>query len=212
MQEASIFAYFPTLSETQRKQIYALEPIYREWNAAINVISRKDMDNFYEHHVLHSLAIAKFIQFKSGSSVLDIGTGGGFPGIPLAIMFPEVKFHLIDSIGKKIHVVSQVVDLLGLSNVSFEQIRAEQHKTRYDFVVTRAVAPVSDLVKWSRDKFKSAHVHGRPNGLIMLKGGNIDEEAKDFGSRLDKVAISDYFKEDYFKEKYVAYIASGKRM
>lgn len=171
-----IFEHFPDLTAQQKEQIEQLEPLYQEWNAQINVISRKDMDRFYERHVLHSLGIAKVIDFKPGTKVLDIGTGGGFPGIPLAILFPETNFHLVDSVGKKIKVVKAVTESLALKNVRSEHARAEQLKQQYDFIVSRAVTALPKFLPWTRGKIKKKEINDLPNGLIYLKGGDFHEE------------------------------------
>ncbi len=172
--------YFPNLNEKQLQLFGQLESLYAEWNAQINVISRKDFPEFYERHVLHSLAVAKFIRFTPGTKILDVGTGGGFPGIPLAIYFPEVKFHLVDSIGKKIKVVNDVYQSLGLKNVSAEQIRAEQIKDKYDFVVSRAVTQLPEFVPWVRNNISQKNSNALPNGIIYLKGGDITSRIQTF--------------------------------
>ena len=194
--------YFPELTARQREQFGALENLYREWNEKINVISRKDMDEFYIHHVLHSLAIAKFITFKSGSKILDVGTGGGFPGIPLAIFFPEVKFHLVDSIGKKIKVVNEISTTLGLKNVLGEQCRMEELEGEYDYIVSRAVAPVGQLLKWTDHLIEKGEGHG----WILLKGGDLADEIKEGGKPAKITDISSYFSEDFFLTKRIVYI------
>ena len=171
-----ITRYFPHLSDQQKEQFAALYDLYTDWNSKINVISRKDITNLYEHHVLHSLGIARFISFKDGSQVMDLGTGGGFPGIPLAILFPEVKFHLVDSIGKKIKVASEIANAIGLKNVTFRHCRAEEEKAKFDFVVSRAVMPLSDLLKIIRKNISSTQMNAIPNGLICLKGGELAKE------------------------------------
>lgn len=202
-----ILKYFPHLSEQQKKQFARLKPLYEDWNSKINVISRKDMDNFYEHHVLHSLAIACEVAFKDGSKVLDLGTGGGFPGIPLAIMFPNVKFKLIDRTGKKIRVVDEVAAAIGLKNVVAEQLPGEEEKGLYDFVVSRAVMPLPDLMKIVRKNISKKDQHNAlPNGLICLKGGNIEEETKPFKNIVTVEEIYDKFKENWFKEKHIIYL------
>ena len=201
-----ILKYFPNLTERQREQFAALLPLYEEWNAQINVISRKDMDFFYEHHVLHSLAIAKVIQFKSMCEVLDVGTGGGFPGVPLAILFPEARFTLIDSIGKKIKVVNNVVERLELSNTKALQIRAEQLDGEYDFVVSRAVTTLGEFVPWVKRKISKAQYHKIPNGILYLKGGDLTNELFTFRHKVQIWDISDFFTEEYFDTKKVIYL------
>ncbi len=202
--------YFPDLTDEQRQRFAALDGLYRDWNAKVNLISRKDIDNLYEHHVLHSLAIAKLIRFKPGAEILDVGTGGGFPGIPLAILMPDVNFHLIDGTLKKIKVVQDVIEQLKLQNAKAQQVRAEELKgLRYDFIVTRAVAELDQLRLWTAQRLlKTKESHSLPNGLIALKGGNIKTEIKALpkGEYVETHPISDYFDEDYFKEKYVVYL------
>lgn len=199
-------SYFPDLTSVQIQQFEQLKPLYEEWNAKINVISRKDMDAFYVHHVLHSLAIAKFIRFNAGTTVLDIGTGGGFPGIPLAIMFPDVKFHLVDSIGKKIKVVNEVAQTLRLTNVKAEQERAENLKTKYDFVVSRAVAPWTELQRWSAKLIAAKQINAVPNGWILLKGGDLNEEFKPVLKKRIELSLSDWFSEEFFETKKLIYV------
>ncbi|MBN8703723.1 MAG: 16S rRNA (guanine(527)-N(7))-methyltransferase RsmG [Bacteroidetes bacterium] len=199
-----IFTYFPNLSTTQVAQIELLGELYADWNQKINVISRADIDFFYERHVLHSLALAKFISFKSETSVLDLGTGGGFPGIPLAILFPNVKFHLVDSINKKIKVVSEVSSALGLTNLTCEHGRVEQLQSKYDFVVTRAVAEFQMLVNWTRGKIKPNSFNEIKNGIIALKGGDLTEELAAF-TKVRVIPISDYFSEPFFETKKIVY-------
>lgn len=202
-----ILKYFPNLSERQKEQIAQLKPLYEDWNSKINVISRKDMDNFYEHHVLHSLAIAREIAFRDGSKVLDLGTGGGFPGIPLAIMFPNVQFKLIDRTGKKIKVVNEVATAIGLKNVVAEQLSGEEEKGSYDFVVSRAVMPLPDLMKIVRKNISKKNQHNSlPNGLICLKGGNLQTETQPFKKIVSLTEIHDMFDEEWFKEKYLIYL------
>ena len=201
--------YFPKLNDRQLEQFAALDGLYRDWNSKINLISRKDIDNLYERHILHSLAIAKFISFQPDAEVLDVGTGGGFPGIPLAIFFPKTKFHLIDGTRKKIMVVQDVIEKVGLENATSEQVRAEELKGRkFDFVVTRAVAVLPTLLQWNQKLFKKNGVHAMPNGLISLKGGNVKNEIKSLpnGEYAEAYPISKYFKEEYFQEKYVVYL------
>jgi 16S rRNA (guanine527-N7)-methyltransferase len=198
--------YFPELTEEQIARLKQLQPLYAEWNAQINVISRKDFSEFYERHVLHSLAIAKFIRFKPQTKILDVGTGGGFPGIPLAILFPEVQFHLVDSIGKKIKVVNGVADSLGLKNVVAEQIRAEQLKERYDFIVSRAVTRLPEFVKWIRKNVSRKQKNAIPNGIIYLKGGDLTEEIKPFKRNIFIQNLSEYFDEEFFETKKVVHL------
>ncbi len=201
-----ILKYFPNLTETQRKQLERLDALYRDWNSKINVISRKDIDNLYLHHVLHSLAIAKFTHFKAGARVLDFGTGGGFPGIPLAIMFPDVQFKLIDRTAKKIRVTNEVAQAIGLKNVVAEQKSGEEEKGKYDFVVSRAVMPLSDLIKIVRKNIAKDSRNSIENGVIVLKGGDIKDEIKPFSHIAEVDEISQWFTEDWFQEKYVIYI------
>jgi 16S rRNA (guanine527-N7)-methyltransferase len=201
-----ILKYFPKLNEKQIALFTQLEPLYAEWNAQINVISRKDFPEFYEHHVLHSLAIAKLINFTAGTKILDVGTGGGFPGIPLAIMFPEAQFHLVDSIGKKIKVVNGVVESLGIENVTTEQIRAEQLADKYDFVVSRAVTRLPEFVPWVRKNIAKKQINTMPNGIIYLKGGDLQEESKPFKRYVFIKDLSDYFGEEFFKTKKVVHL------
>lgn len=202
--------YFPDLTDEQRQRFGALDAIYRDWNAKVNLVSRKDIDHLYEHHVLHSLAIAKLLRFKPDAEILDVGTGGGFPGIPLAILMPDVQFHLIDGMLKKVKVVQDVIEQLGLTNAKAQQVRAEELKNaRYDFVVTRAVAELNLLRQWTSQRLlKTKESHPLPNGLIALKGGKIREEIKAVpkGEYVETHAVSDYFEEDYFKEKYLVYL------
>jgi 16S rRNA (guanine(527)-N(7))-methyltransferase GidB len=198
--------YFTQLSETQATQFAALQDLYTDWNAKINVISRKDIDNLYPHHVLHSLGISKMINFKAGSSVLDLGTGGGFPGIPLAILFPEVKFHLVDSIGKKIKVGQAVAEALDLKNVTFRHCRGEEEKGKFDFVVSRAVMPLADLVKIVKKNIASEQKNGLPNGLICLKGGELQHEILPFKNKAVEINLKAYFKEEYFLTKKVVFL------
>ena len=201
-----IIKYFPELTERQREQFAALLPLYEDWNAKINVISRKDMDNFYEHHVLHSLAIAKVQPFKTMSDILDVGTGGGFPGIPLAIMFPHANFYLIDSIGKKIKVVQNVAESLQLKNVRAEQIRAEQVEGDYDFIVSRAVTDLSQFTGWVRGKVSDSHYHALRNGILYLKGGDLAEELAPFKKKVRTWDISDFYEEEFFQTNKVIYL------
>ena len=202
-----ILHYFPTLTEKQKDQFAALDALYRDWNAKINVISRKDIDNLYEHHILHSLGIAKVIRFRPGSSVLDIGTGGGFPGIPLAILFPEVKFHLLDSIGKKVKVAQAVAEVIGLENVRCSHRNVMEDKEKYDFVVSRAVMQMSDLVKLIRKNVHHEQKNSLPNGVICLKGGDIQSEMRPFKHCCEVWPLSTYFEEEFFETKKVAYVS-----
>jgi len=205
-----ITKYFPNLSDTQIRSFTELETQFRYWNEQINLISRKDIDLLYERHVLHSLAIAKVISFKSGTSILDVGTGGGFPGIPLAILFPECDFHLVDSIGKKIMVVKEICNALDLKNVKAEQIRAEQIKGNYDFVVSRAVTQLKPFLQWVSKKFKPESNNSLPNGVIALKGGDLKEELSEIKRAKKEYAICDYFDEEFFETKKVIYISMVK--
>jgi 16S rRNA (guanine527-N7)-methyltransferase len=198
--------YFPGLSEKQYTQLEALYDLYMHWNAQINVISRKDMDQFYERHVLHSLAIAKVMPFLPGASVLDVGTGGGFPGLPLAILFPETRFHLVDSIGKKIKVVNEVAQAIGLSNLQAEHLRAEQVDQQFDFVVSRAVTRFAEFYPWVKGKFKKENRHELANGILYLKGGELDEEIREMKRKAVKYPIPVYFKEEFFETKFVVYV------
>ncbi len=201
-----IFQYFPELSDTQREQFNQLDALYRDWNAKINVISRKDIDNLYPHHVLHSLGIAKVISFRPGTKIMDIGTGGGFPGIPLAILFPECQFKLIDSIGKKIKVASAVAQAIGLKNVEIEHRNVMEEKGKYDFVVSRAVMNASDLVKLVRKNVAREQRNALPNGLICLKGGDVAAELAPFAHCSEVWNLSQYFGDDFFETKKVTYI------
>ncbi len=202
----TILKYFPELTGRQKEQFAALPALYEEWNAKINVVSRKDMDHFMEHHVLHSLAISKVLKFNDMSDIMDVGTGGGFPGIPLAIMFPQVRFYLIDSIGKKIKVVSDIAARLDLQNVKTEQIRAEQVKGDFDFIVSRAVTDLSEFTKWVRGKVSDTHYHNLNNGILYLKGGDLDEELAPFRHKVKTWNISDFYEEPYFETKKVIYL------
>lgn len=199
--------YFPNISPEQRERFADLDALYRDWNAKINVISRKDIDNLYEHHVLHSLGIAQLIGFKPGTHIMDLGTGGGFPGIPLAIMFPEVQFHLVDSIGKKIRVCDEVSSALGLANVTTEWARAENVKDKFDFVVSRAVMPLTDLVKLVRKNISRESHNAMPNGLICLKGGELQNEVMPMKSHTLVTDLSKYFKEEFFLTKRIVYVS-----
>ena len=199
--------YFPSITSEQRERFAALDALYRDWNSKINVISRKDIDNLYEHHILHSLGIAKLIAFKPGSRIMDLGTGGGFPGIPLAIMFPDVQFHLVDSIGKKIRVCDEVRTAIGLTNVTTEWSRAENVKDKFDFVVSRAVMPLADLVKLIRKNIAKDSHNAMPNGLICLKGGELANEVMPMKSHTLITDLSDYFEEEFFETKKVVYVS-----
>ncbi len=201
-----ILKYFPELNEIQRNRFAQLQDLYLYWNARINVISRQDIGNLYANHVLHSLAIAKVITFKPETKILDVGTGGGFPGIPMAILFPNVQFHLVDSIGKKIKVVEAVATQLSLNNVTFSQIRAEQLKDKYDFVVSRAVTTLPIFVNWIRGKISKQNKHGVTNGMFYLKGGDLENEIKPFQKKATVFEIKDFFSEDYFKTKKIIYL------
>ena len=201
-----ILKYFPHITEEQRLQFEMLKPLYSEWNSKINVISRKDIDNIYLHHVLHSLAIAKDIRFTDESHILDFGTGGGFPGIPLAIMFPNCHFKLIDRTGKKFKVVNEVAGALNLKNVEAAQIPGEEEKGKYDFVVSRAVMPLPDLIKIIKKNISAKQKNAIPNGLICLKGGNIDSEIHNYRHIVQLTDISKIFNDDWFKNKYVIYV------
>lgn len=201
-----IVKYFPNLSDVQRQQLEALDELYRDWNAKINVISRKDIDNLYEHHVLHSLAIAKMIGFKPGTQILDFGTGGGFPGIPLAIIFPECKFKLIDGTGKKIMVAQEIAKSIGLKNCQAVQLRGEEERERYDFIVSRAVMPLPDLVKIVKKNVSKRQQNAFPNGIICLKGGDVQAETHPFRHVVEIADISQWFKEEWFKQKYCIYL------
>ena len=201
-----ILKYFPKLSEQQIKQFSALMELYSDWNAKINVISRKDIENLYEHHVLHSLAIAKAIHFRSGTKILDFGTGGGFPGIPLAIMFPDSQFKLIDGTGKKILVATEVASTIGLKNVVAEHLRGEDETGKFDFVVSRAVMPLPDLMKIVKKNISKKSQNAMGNGIICLKGGNVEGEIHNFRRIAEVMKISNWFQEEWFKEKNVIYV------
>lgn len=201
-----ILKYFPDITEKQKQQYAALYDLYKDWNEKINVISRKDIENLYTHHVLHSLAIAKTLSFRPGTKVLDFGTGGGFPGIPLAIMFPEVEFKMIDGTGKKIRVVNEVASAIGLENINAVHLRGEEEKGKYDFVVSRAVMPLPDLMKIIKKNFLKEGKNSLPNGLICLKGGNVEGEMKPYRKIAEAMEISSWFKDDWFKEKFVIYV------
>lgn len=206
MSKEIIFQYFQELTDVQREQFAQLDALYREWNAKINVISRKDIDNLYSHHVLHSLGIAKVINFRPGTKIMDIGTGGGFPGIPLAILFPECQFKLIDSIGKKIKVATAVAQAIGLKNVQIEHRNVMEEKAKYDFVVSRAVMNASDLVKLVRKNISREQRNALPNGLICLKGGDVIEEMAPFANCSEVWNLSQYFDDAFFETKKVTYI------
>ena len=201
-----ILKYFPHLSEEQQRQYAALYDLYSDWNSKINVISRKDIDNLYEHHILHSLAIAKFIGFKAGTNILDFGTGGGFPGIPLAIMFPEVNFKLIDGTGKKIKVATEIAKAIGLKNVMAEHLRGEDEREKYDFIVSRAVMQLSDMIRLMRKNISRTQHNALPNGFITLKGGDLTEETKPYKNIANVLPLSEWFEEDWFKGKNIIYI------
>lgn len=202
-----IYAYFPALTEQQKEQFAQLQALYEDWNSKINVISRKDIDNLYEHHVLHSLGLAKVISFRAGTRVMDIGTGGGFPGIPLAIMFPEVQFKLIDSIGKKVRVAQAVADAIGLRNVVCEHKNVIEEKEKFHFVVSRAVMDMSDLIKLVRKNVNTREqFNALPNGVITLKGGDLTEELRPFSKAAEVTPLSTYFSEEFFETKQVAYV------
>ena len=205
-----ILKYFPDLTDTQKEQFAALYDLYTDWNSKINVISRKDITNLYEHHVLHSLGIAKVIQFKPGTSVMDLGTGGGFPGIPLAILFPDTKFHLVDSIGKKVRVATEIANAIGLKNVTFRHARAEEEKRTFDFVVSRAVMPLTDLLKIIRKNISSEQHNALPNGLICLKGGELDREVMPVKHQTIVTDLKDFFSEEFFETKKVVYVTINK--
>lgn len=198
--------YFPTITDLQAEQFAQLEGLYNDWNSKINVISRKDIQNLYEHHVLHSLGIAKIVNFRDGTSIMDLGTGGGFPGIPLAILFPNVSFHLVDSIGKKVRVADEVATALGLKNVRFSHARAEEIKDKYDFVVTRAVMPMIDLVKVARKNIQKEQHNALPNGIIALKGGELNSEIASMRDISTVWDLGDYFEEEFFKTKKVVHV------
>ena len=201
-----ITKYFSNLSEKQIEQFVALYDLYTDWNSKINVISRKDITNLYEHHVLHSLGIAKYTQFAPGTTVMDLGTGGGFPGIPLAILFPEVKFHLVDSIGKKVRVASEIATAIGLKNVTFRHCRAEEEKQVFDYVVSRAVMPLTDLLKIIRKNISAEQRNALPNGLICLKGGELEKEVMPVKNRTDFFDLNTVFEEEFFETKKVVYV------
>ena len=201
-----ILKYFPNLTEKQKEQFAALYDLYYDWNSKINVISRKDIENLYLHHVLHSLGIAKIINFRPGTTVMDFGCGGGFPGVPLAILFPEVKFHLVDSIGKKVRVAREISEAIGLENITFAHSRGEDVKEKFNFVVSRAVMPLTDLVKICRKNVNKEQQNALPNGIICLKGGDLNAEVQPFKKCVDMIDLYDSFKEEFFKGKKVVYV------
>lgn len=201
-----IFKYFPDLTEQQKAQFGQLYELYNHWNSQINVISRKDIEELYERHILHSLGIAKFCSFKAGEKVLDVGTGGGFPGIPLAILFPETQFHLVDSIGKKIKVVNEVATAIGLKNLKATHSRAEQVNDKFNFIVSRAVTRLGDFYPWIQNKFSKNNINAIQNGILYLKGGDLTEEIKESKLKAELYPLSDYFEEQFFETKYVVYI------
>ena len=204
-----ILKYFTYLTDKQKQQFAALFDLYKYWNEKINVISRKDIDNLYLHHVLHSLAIAKAVSFRPGTRILDFGTGGGFPGIPLAILFPETQFKMIDGTGKKIRVVNEVATAIGLENVEAVHLRGEEEKGKYDFVVSRAVMPLPDLMKIVKKNVGKEQRNSLPNGVICLKGGNVEGEMRPFKKIAEATEITNWFDEDWFKEKFVIYVPVG---
>lgn len=201
-----ILKYFPNLTEKQKEQFAALYDLYYDWNSKINVISRKDIENLYLHHVLHSLGIAKMINFRPGTTVMDFGCGGGFPGVPLAVLFPEVKFHLVDSIGKKVRVAREISEAIGLENITFAHSRGEDVKEKFNFVVSRAVMPLTDLVKICRKNVNKEQHNALPNGIICLKGGDLNAEVQPFKKCVDMFDLFDNFKEEFFKGKKVVYV------
>lgn len=203
-----ILKYFPDLTEEQKRQFAALYDLYTDWNSKINVISRKDIENLYEHHVLHSLGIAKVIRFKPGTKVMDLGTGGGFPGIPLAMLFPEVQFHLVDSIGKKVRVATEIAGSIGLKNVTTRHARAEEEKQLFDFVVSRAVMPLTDLLKIIRKNISPKQQNALPNGLICLKGGELEKETMPVKNKTTMWNLKEFFGEEFFETKKVVYVAN----
>ena len=201
-----VFGYFPDLTDLQKQQLDALNDLYKEWNSQINVISRKDIDSLYLRHVLHSLAIAKYVQFKSEERILDVGTGGGFPGIPLAILFPQTNFLLVDSIGKKIKVVNEIATSIGLKNVQTKHARAEAIEGKFNFIVSRAVTQLKDFYPWVRNKIQKESVNSVPNGILYLKGGDLTQEIKESGLKPELIPINNYFSEDFFDTKYILHI------
>ncbi len=201
-----ILKYFSGLTDIQIRAFKQLKYLYSDWNTKINVISRKDIEDLYEHHILHSLAIGKFIRFSSGTKILDVGTGGGFPGIPLAILFPEVRFHLVDSTGKKIKVVKSVAESLELENVFAEQVRAEQLKGKYDFIVSRAVTQLPEFVSWVQKNISSEQQNAIPNGILYLKGGNLDSEIHKYRKKAFVQKLSEWFDEEFYETKKLVYL------
>jgi 16S rRNA (guanine527-N7)-methyltransferase len=206
-----LIKYFPNLSEEQIRQFTALRELYTDWNSKINVISRKDIDNLYEHHILHSLGIAKIIKFAPGTNIMDLGTGGGFPGIPLAILFPECKFHLVDSIGKKIKVATEVSNSIGLKNVKLSHSRGEEIKDKYHFVVTRAVMPLIDLMKTVKKNIGNEQFNLLPNGIIALKGGELNAEMASMKNICTTWDLKDYFNEEFFETKKVVHVTVNNK-
>lgn len=202
----SIIKYFPAITVEQRHQYEQLFELYKDWNSKINVISRKDIDNLYEHHVLHSLAIAKALRFKDGTKIMDFGCGGGFPGIPLAIMFPECQFKLIDGTGKKIRVCQEIASAIGLKNVVAEHLRGEDETGKFDFIVSRAVMPLPDMVKIVRKNVSKEQHNAMPNGIFCLKGGNLQSEIHPFKNIVEQTDLSSFFNEEWFKEKHLIYL------
>lgn len=201
-----ILKYFPELTEKQKMQYSALFELYKDWNSKINVISRKDIDNLYEHHVLHSLAIAKALQFKDGTKILDFGCGGGFPGIPMAIKFPECEFKLIDGTGKKIRVCQEISNAIGLTNVNAEHLRGEDEKDKFDFIISRAVMPLPDMVKIVRKNVSKVQRNAMPNGIFCLKGGDLQAETNPFRRIVEITDLSSWFTEEWFKQKHLVYL------
>lgn len=202
-----IFRYFPNLTSKQQDQFRALFDLYKFWNDQINVISRKDFETFYERHVLHSLAIAKVIQFSPNTDILDVGTGGGFPGLPLAILFPEANFYLVDSIGKKIKVVNEIKNEIGLVNLKASHKRAEEVTEKFDFVISRAVTRMKDFIPWVQDKFKKKGQNGYPNGILYLKGGDLTEELEGIKNYIEIIDLKDFFRESFFETKKLVYVS-----
>lgn len=201
-----ILKYFPGLTDTQRQQIERLDALYHDWNSKINVISRKDIDNLYEHHVLHSMAIGKLLSFRPGTKILDFGCGGGFPGVPLAILFPECQFRLIDGTGKKVRVAQEVANAIGLKNLEACHRRGEEENGQYDFIVSRAVMPLPDLMKIVKKNISKRQQNSLPNGVIVLKGGNLEAELQPYRNIVDTNELTNYFDEEWFKDKYVIYV------
>ena len=201
-----ILKYFPNITENQKEQFAMLDELYHDWNSKINVISRKDIDNLYEHHVLHSLAIAKALKFKPATKILDFGCGGGFPGIPLAIMFPDCQFKLIDCTAKKIRVCNEIATAIGLKNVTAEQRRGEEEKGLYDYIVSRAVMPLPDLVKIVRKNISKKHQNAMPNGIFCLKGGELQAEISPYKNIVEKTELTTWYQEDWYKQKYLIYL------